>query len=163
MTGSRIGSPDAMTKDHARVYFPPPLIHGAGIVFGIGLDALFPMTFSAPGSTGLGGGLLIVALLIAAWGFRAFVHHHNPVAPHQPINGLMTGGPFRYTRNPLYLALALLHAGIGLVSGYVWMLLTLLPTLLIVRYYVIAREEAYLTRRFGAAYLDYQTRVRRWI
>ena len=58
--------------------------------------------------------------------------------------------------------MALLQAAIGLISGHAWVLIMLLPALAVVRYYVIAREEAYLTRRFGQAYLDYQARVRRW-
>lgn len=75
----------------------------------------------------------------------------------------MTTGPFRFTRNPLYLALALLHLGIACVSGLTWIMLSLPVAVLVVRYYAIRREEAYLTRRLGQAYLEYCGRVRRWL
>jgi len=149
--------------DHANVNFPPPLIHGAGVFSGVALATLFPLTVpSTAWILWLGAGLMVAALLIAGWAFREFGLHRNPVPPNQAVNRLMISGPFCFTRNPLYLALALMHAGLGLISNNVWLLLTLAPSLLIVRYYVITREEAYLTRRFGAAYRDYQARVRRW-
>ncbi len=150
-------------EDHANVHFPPPLIHGIGVLSGVALAALFPLTLpTSVWMPWLGGCLIAASLFIAGSAFREFSRHRNPVPPNQPINRLMTGGPFYFTRNPLYLALALLHAGLGLISSSAWLMLTLVPALLIVRYYVIAREEAYLTRRFGPAYHDYQTRVRRW-
>lgn len=149
--------------DHANVRFPPPLIHLAAVVVAVGIADAFPLALPATALlAGIGAGLLILSLFIAASAFRQFARSENPVPPNQPVNDLMDGGPFRFTRNPLYLALALLHAGIGLVSGEAWVLLTLLPALLVVRYYVIAREEAYLARRFGQDYLDYLARVRRW-
>gem|GEM_PF-56373 len=160
--GARVPGPDA--EDHAHVHYPPPLIHGVGVLGGVWLAAAFPL--AVPGSpwlTGLGACLMSAALFIAGWGFGEFARHRNPVPPNQPIKGLMTGSPFRFTRNPLYLALALLHSGLGLVSANVWLLITFVPALLTVRYYAIAREEAYLTRRFGAVYRDYQARVRRWL
>ena len=151
-------------KDHANVYFPPPLIHLSAILIAVGLAWRYPLALPTGAlSIGLGVVLLAVSMLIARAAFRQFSRNHNPVAPNKPIGDLMDGGPFRFTRNPLYVALALLQAGIGLISGSAWILLTLPPALLVVRYYVIAREEAYLTRRFGQAYLDYQSRVRRWL
>ena len=149
--------------DHANVHFPPPLIHLVSIMAAVGLAAFFPLALPASGlSVSLGSGLLILSLLIAGSAFRQFARNDNPVPPNQQITSLMKEGVFRFTRNPLYLALALLHIGIGLISGNAWVLITLLPALLVVRYYVIAREEAYLARRFGQEYLDYQARVRRW-
>jgi protein-S-isoprenylcysteine O-methyltransferase Ste14 len=157
-------TPGPEDEDHANVNFPPPLIHGLGVVAGIGLAELVLLVLPRLILLFvLGVGLLAVSMLISVSAFRQFGHKDNPVSPNQPVNGLMSSGPFRYTRNPLYLALALLHGGIGLVSGNAWILLTLLPALLVVRYYVIAREEVYLTRRFGQAYLDYQACVRRWL
>ena len=150
-------------EDHANVRFPPPLIHMVAIMAAVGIAALLPLALPPSGlSVGLGFGLLILSLLIAGSAFRQFAHSGNPVPPNQPVNDLMDRGPFRFTRNPLYLALALLQAAIGLISGNAWVLITLLPALLVVRYYVIAREEAYLARRFGQDYLDYQARIRRW-
>lgn len=149
--------------DHANVHFPPPLIHLIAVMAAIGVAAFLPLSLPRSGLlVGLGAGLLTLSLWIVGSAFRQFARSDNPVPPNRPINDLMDGGPFRFTRNPLYLALALLQAGVGLISGNGWILVTLLPALAVVRYYVIAREEAYLTRRFGQAYLDYQARVRRW-
>jgi len=153
-----------MKRDHANVYFPPPMIHLTAILAGAGVTEFYPLTI--PWQTAfaaLGTGLLAVSLLIAGSAFREFKHRNNPVPPNKPISQLMDGGPFRWSGNPLYLALSLLQAGIGLISGNGWMLIMLVPAVIVVRYYVIAREEAYLVRRFGQSYLDYQSRVRRWL
>jgi protein-S-isoprenylcysteine O-methyltransferase Ste14 len=151
-------------KDNANVQFPPPLIHAVAILFGIGLASYFPLSLPEPPLLiWLGIVLIGVSLPISGSAFRQFRRSRNPVAPNQPISGLMTGGPFRFTRNPLYLALAMLHSGIALITANTWILLALFPALLLVRYYVIAREESYLIRRFGDAYYEYQGRVRRWI
>jgi protein-S-isoprenylcysteine O-methyltransferase Ste14 len=110
----------------------------------------------------LGGVLSGIAIVLTLWGMWEFHTLDNPVAPNQPINQLMACGPYRFTRNPLYLSLILLQLGLGLIFLHGWMVLLLLPVVLIVRYYVVAREEAYLLRRFGAAYQAYQKQVRRW-
>ena len=162
-----VASPDPVhpgADDHARVGFPPPLIHLAAVLLAAGLATIWPLGLpSAPGLTVAGLLLVAVSVLFAAGALREFARHRNPVAPNRPVQGLMTGGPFRFTRNPLYVALALLQAGGALLAREGWVLLTLLPALVVVRYYVIAREEAYLARRFGAAYGEYRARVRRWI
>ena len=151
-------------SDHARVRFPPPLIHAVAVLAGLGLTWWRPLPLPGRWPLAVTGALLLLAAAgITLAAFREFRRHGNPVPPHKPVNCLMCGGPFRYTRNPLYLTLALGHAGLGLLLDNGWLLLTLPPALLVVRYYVIAREEAYLRRRFGQAYLDYQARVRRWL
>lgn len=155
---------DEKRDDHANVNFPPPLIHFIGVVAGLGIGEIYPL--HTPQSAllwWLGVGLIAATLVLAGMGFREFALVGNPVPPNRQIAGLMTEGPFRFTRNPLYLALSLLHAGIALVVSSVWLLVSLIPVLIFVRYYVIAREEAYLMRRFGQVYLDYQRRVRRWV
>ena len=150
-------------ENHANVHFPPPLIHLVAIMTTVGIDTLFQLALPAHGLLSmLGPVLMVLSVLIAGSAFRQFARNDNPVPPNQPVKGLMEEGAFRFTRNPLYLALGLLHAGIGLISGNAWVLITLLPALLVVRYYVITREEAYLARRFGQDYLDYKARVRRW-
>lgn len=149
--------------DHANVRFPPPLIHLIAVLAAVGLQRLTPLNLPVSWLlTGFGAGVMLLSLLLAGSAFSQFARSNNPVPPNQPVNGLMTQGPFRFTRNPLYLALALLQLGMGLMTGNGWILATLPPALLTVRYYVIRREEAYLTRRFGLAYQDYQSRVRRW-
>lgn len=150
--------------DHANVHFPPPLIHFIFILITVAVNQFIPVALPrAVLLIGTGMGLIFLSILIAGSAFSQFAQSNNPVPPNQPVKDLMVQGPFRFTRNPLYLALALLQAGVSLVSGNGWILMTLPFVLLIVRHYVIGREEAYLARRFGQTYLDYQSRVRRWL
>jgi len=81
----------------------------------------------------------------------------------KPTTALVTEGPFRYSRNPIYLALTLLYVGVALLINALWILLLVVPAVLVLRYGVIAREEAYLTRKFGEAYRQYMAQVRRWL
>jgi protein-S-isoprenylcysteine O-methyltransferase Ste14 len=81
----------------------------------------------------------------------------------KPTTALVTEGPFRYSRNPIYVALTLLYVGVALLINALWILLLVVPAVLVLRYGVIAREEAYLTRKFGDAYRQYTTQVRRWL
>lgn len=83
-------------------------------------------------------------------------------AEARPTTALALGGPYRFTRNPMYLGLASLHLGAALLFDSFWVILTLPPVLWVVRRAVIDREERYLEARFGGAYLDYKRRVRRW-
>jgi protein-S-isoprenylcysteine O-methyltransferase Ste14 len=84
------------------------------------------------------------------------------VRPDRSASALLTGGPFRFTRNPLYLSLALLHTGLALLANALWPALMLVPVLLLIRYHVIAREERHLLARFGPDYQAYRQAVRRW-
>jgi len=81
----------------------------------------------------------------------------------RPSSTLVTGGIHGWSRNPIYVGMFLLYAGIGLVVRSPWILILTLPLAITIRYGVVAREEAYLERRFGDAYRDYKTRVRRWL
>jgi len=81
----------------------------------------------------------------------------------KPTTALVTEGPFRYSRNPIYVALTLLYVGVALLINALWILLLVVPALMALRYGVIAREEAYLTQKFGDAYHQYTTQVRRWL
>ena len=76
---------------------------------------------------------------------------------------LVTGGIYRHTRNPLYVALALVYAGIAVAADSLWALMFLAPCLGVIRYGVIAREEAYLERKFGEEYRRFKSAVRRWL
>jgi protein-S-isoprenylcysteine O-methyltransferase Ste14 len=85
------------------------------------------------------------------------------VDPRQPATALVSQGPFRLTRNPLYLSLTLLYAGIALVVNSLWPILLLPGALIMIRYGVINREERYLERTFCEQYLSYKAKVRRWV
>ena len=83
--------------------------------------------------------------------------------PRKPTTAIITTGPYRYSRNPSYVSLTVLYLGIAIASDSVWVLAALIPTLLVMHYGVILREEHYLAEKFGEAYLQYKRSVRRWL
>lgn len=106
---------------------------------------------------------MIGGVLLSRSFFGSFKRAGTPVNPGRSVTNIVTEGPYRYTRNPAYLAFAAIYAGVAtLRNGFPAMLL-LPPTLLIVQRGVIEGEERYLTRKFGEEYLRYKARVRRWI
>jgi protein-S-isoprenylcysteine O-methyltransferase Ste14 len=158
------GSNSASDRDLAGVIAPPPLIFLAGLALGFGLEALLPGT-SLPDALSwlLGGALVLAGMALLASFVRAFGRADTAVAPYSPTTAIVTTGPYRLSRNPGYLGMALIYAGIAVLSQALWVLLPLPLVLAIVDRGVIAREERYLERKFGSGYLDYKGRVRRWI
>jgi len=156
------------TRDIAGVIAPPPLIYLAFLVIGLVSSRLWPLAAfgdSVPGSVRIPLGALLVAagLAAAVTGFRQFRAAGTEVNPHRPTTALVSGGLYRFSRNPLYLALTSIYAGIASAADSLWALLLLVPALIVMRYGVIAREEAYLERKFGEAYRHYKQAVRRWL
>ena len=82
---------------------------------------------------------------------------------HQPTTRIVAAGPYRFTRNPIYTGMFLLLTGLAIGFDSLWLIIALAPFYLVIRYGVVAREEAYLERKFGSTYLDYKARVRRWV
>jgi protein-S-isoprenylcysteine O-methyltransferase Ste14 len=99
----------------------------------------------------------------AFWASRQMKRAGTNVNPDKPTIAIVTAGPYRYTRNPMYLSLCLLHLGIGLLINGVLPVLFTVPLALTLHFGVIKREERYLAAKFGEPYLAYQRRVRRWI
>ncbi len=146
------------------VRVPPPLVYLAAIVIGAAIDRLVPVRILGSAVAGwVGGALVLLAPAITGLSVRELRKAKTTVRPDRPAAALVTIGPFRHSRNPMYLALSLLHAGIGAWMNSVWVVALLIPTLVWMRRSVIAREERYLTEPFGRAYLDYRARVRRWL
>jgi protein-S-isoprenylcysteine O-methyltransferase Ste14 len=106
---------------------------------------------------------VLVSLPLALTTFRVLSRAHTPVDPRRPTTALVTEGPFRYSRNPIYVALTLLYLGVAFLVNALWILLLAMPALVVLHYGVIAREEAYLARKFGTAYHQYTAQVRRWL
>ena len=153
------------TTDKAGVIAPPPLLFAGAVAIGLALHHwVFPIGFGfPPGIRYASGGLLIVAALaIALSAIRLFGKAGTHVEPWKPSTALVTGGVYRYTRNPMYLGMALMHVGLSLIFDSVTLLLMLVPFLAVIRYGVIAREERYLTAKFPTDYPAFQKRVRRW-
>jgi protein-S-isoprenylcysteine O-methyltransferase Ste14 len=106
----------------------------------------------------VGWPLIGCGVLIAGWWRKTMRDADAPVRTDRPVPRLTTAGPFGYSRNPAYLSLAMIYAGIAVLRNSLWAIL-FLPLVL----YVIGREERYLERTFGEEYLAYRRRVRRWV
>jgi protein-S-isoprenylcysteine O-methyltransferase Ste14 len=149
--------------DTAQVLVLPPLLYGAACVVGLLLHVAFPvLILSNTLARGIGVGCVLVSLLPVLTTLRVLSCAHTPVDPRRPTTALVTEGPFRYSRNPIYLALTLLYLGVAFLVNALWILFLIVPALVVLRYGVIAREEAYLARKFGTAYHQYTAQVRRW-
>jgi protein-S-isoprenylcysteine O-methyltransferase Ste14 len=145
----------------------PPFLYLACLVLGFALDRLLPLPLTFPEVTSVrwtaGGGLIAVGLAIMAAAIRNFTRAGTPVPSNQPVRALVTTGIHGWSRNPIYVGMILLYAGIGMAARSPWALILALPLIIILRYGVVAREETYLERRFGDAYREYKARVRRWL
>jgi protein-S-isoprenylcysteine O-methyltransferase Ste14 len=151
-------------RDTAGVIAPPPLIYLGALGVGFGLDAVIGSgSLPSPVAIPAGSALLIAGAGLLGSFARAFLSAETPIDPGTPSTAIVTNGPFRLTRNPAYLGMALTYAGIAIVSNAPWALVPLPVAIAIIDRGVIAREERYLERRFGAPYTDYKRRVRRWI
>lgn len=155
----------AAAPDHAEVRILPPLLLLGSILLGVVLHWLWPLGFAAGGGVRVlvGLALLGAGIAAAAWSIVWMRRTKQDPDPREPTPELILGGPFRFSRNPIYVGMALVQTGVGIALGNAWVLLLLPPTLLVLVRGVIEKEEAYLARKFGAAYADYRARVRRWI
>lgn len=151
-------------RDSAGVVAPPPLIYLGGLAVGFALEALLPGSSVPDAVQWILGGVLLVAGLALLGSFNTAFHRKGTaVEPWKPTTAIVTTGPYRLTRNPAYLGMALVYIGIALLADALWVLVPLPVVLLIIDRAVIAREERYLERKFGQEYLDYKGRARRWI
>ena len=151
-------------QDKAGVIAPPPLIYLGALIFGLLLSRRFPMGFlPSRAARGLGWPLLGGGVLLLGWFERAMRQADTPTSPYKPVERIATEGPFRYTRNPGYLAMTLIYAGIACLTNALWAILLLPVALLVIQRGVIEREERYLEAKFGEEYLSYKAQVRRWI
>jgi protein-S-isoprenylcysteine O-methyltransferase Ste14 len=157
-------SQSAPERDISGVIAPPPLIFLAGLGLGFALEALLPGS-SVPDALGwiLGGALLLAGIVLLFLFEREFQRKKTAANPWRPTTAIASDGPYRFTRNPAYVGMALVYVGIALCSQALWVLLPLPVVLAIIDRGVIAREERYLERKFGQEYLDYKGRVRRWL
>ncbi|MEE8559881.1 MAG: isoprenylcysteine carboxylmethyltransferase family protein [Alphaproteobacteria bacterium] len=151
-------------KDLAGVIAPPPLIYLAFLLLGVGLDYVWPVAV-IPEGVQYPAGFLLIALGLALFGaaVRRFGKAETSVQTRKPTTAIITDGPFRFSRNPIYLAMSLSYAGIAIAADNLWILGLLVPALAVIRCGVISREERYLERKFAEEYLRYKASVRRWL
>jgi protein-S-isoprenylcysteine O-methyltransferase Ste14 len=160
-----MASEERKPADTAHGLAPPPLIFLGALFVGAILERLWPIPLRIPSVPIRVAGICLILMGLALSG--AVVVHFGragtPVTPWRQSRRLVTSGPYRFSRNPDYVGQALLAIGIALAFQLPWVLVTLVPALLLVRYGVIAREERYLQRLFGLEYRHYCERVRRWL
>ncbi|RUT89737.1 isoprenylcysteine carboxylmethyltransferase family protein, partial [Mesorhizobium sp. USDA-HM6] len=116
-----------------------------------------------PLTMALGIVLAALAIAIIAWGRMTMQRGGTNIDPTKPTLAIVTGGPFGFSRNPLYVGLMALLLGIGLIFDTWWGVLALVPVFLILHSGVVLREEAYLERKFGEPYRAYKASVRRYL
>ena len=162
MTTSNSNHSEDRHGPNVRVH--PPIIFAISILAGIGLNNLWllemPLGFHG---RGYGSIIILLAILIAAWSLLKFHRANTDVRPDKPDSALITTGPYRFSRNPLYIVLTLAQITTAVWLNNLWVLLLVLPSIVVVTHYAIAREERYLEQLFGQKYLDYKQRVRRWL
>jgi protein-S-isoprenylcysteine O-methyltransferase Ste14 len=146
----------------------PPLVYASAIAAGALLTWLRPLPFSLlpfalPAASAIGGIVLLAAVLLFVASVRALGIAGTPVPGNQPTTSMVRTGPYRFSRNPIYVAFFLLQLGIALWIGSLWMLATLIPAAALVAGIVVRREERYLEGRFGPQYSSYRASVRRWL
>jgi protein-S-isoprenylcysteine O-methyltransferase Ste14 len=149
------------------VRYPPPLAFAIPFTIGWLLNFASPMPILGPGARAVnwiaGAGLIVLGLGLALWAGRTFHRAGTPVNPFEPSSSLVRQGPFRFSRNPIYLGMALLYVGGCVLGNMFWPLLFLPISLGLIHFTVIRREESYLSSMFGPAYDEYRRQVRRWI
>jgi len=153
-------------KNHPGIYIPPPIIYAAFFFFSIFLQLLKPINsdwLSNPIMHVLSFALLLLFFLFSFPSFRLFFVSNNTLLTIKPATSLMTRGIYRISRNPMYVSLICLYLALAIWFGNSWTFILLPLLIYVVRYYIIGREEKYLTRRFGEEYESYQSKVRRWI
>jgi protein-S-isoprenylcysteine O-methyltransferase Ste14 len=151
-------------RDRADIILLPPLIYLIGLVIGFIIESWAPTSLGDRRMLSvLGVAGIVAGGLLGAWGDLTMKRSGTSPFPWKPTKAIVDTGPYRFTRNPLYVAQALMHAGVAALGDSTWALAALVPVLVVVRYGVIKPEEEYLTRKFGEAYVGYTRRVRRWL
>ena len=154
----------ATSTDKPGVAAPPPLLYGGAFVLVLVFRWFWPMPiFGHAVALWLGLALLVLGFGIAAWGIRTMQAVGTNVNPALPTTAIVASGPFRFSRNPLYLALTLLYLGLTLAFNTWWGIVVLVPVLIIMHRGVVLREERYLEQKFGETYRQYRSKVRRYL
>ena len=107
--------------------------------------------------------VIVLALALFAWAIVTMTRAGSNVPTNLPTTIIVESGPYRFTRNPIYLCMFLGLIGLAIAFDNLWLLMTLVPFALVIRFGVVAREEGYLERKFGDVYRGYRSRVRRWL
>jgi protein-S-isoprenylcysteine O-methyltransferase Ste14 len=150
--------------DHPGVIALPPLLFLGFLAGGVVLNLLRPLPIATSIATRIAGGVLVlIGLSLAIWGRKTMTRSGTNVNPRQPTTALVLTGPFRYIRNPLYVAMFLMYTGLALLINTAWMIVLIAILFPLMHWGVVLREERYLERKFGEAYSRYCAVTRRWV
>ena len=155
---------DSKTHSGPGVVIPPPVIYISALVIGVGLNYLLPLS-PLPGlwASVAGAVLILASIAIMPPVLLRFRRAGTTLNVHKAASALITDGPYRFSRNPIYVSLTLLYVGLGAFFNNAWILILVAPVLLIMDRWVIRKEERHLEEKFGEAYRQYKSVVRRWI
>jgi protein-S-isoprenylcysteine O-methyltransferase Ste14 len=149
------------------VRFPPPFLFALGFAAGLGLHRAVPLPLLPDGPTALtvwlGWALVALGLVVLFWALFTFRAARTSVLPHRPARVVVEAGPYRFSRNPMYVGLGLLYLGLALWLDRLWPVLLLPLVYGLLWALVVRREERYLEAAFGEGYAAYRRRVRRWV
>lgn len=151
-------------QDAPGILLPPPLTYLVALIAGLILDKRSHLPFLPRGvARALGWPLLFGGVLLNGWFYFTMRRADTSIDPREPVSKLTTDGPFRYTRNPAYLSMTMVYAGTASIRNASWAILLLPAVLFVIQRDQIGREERYLERVFGEEYLQYKSKVRRWV
>ena len=141
----------------------PPIVFLCAILLGIAVNRAWPLHFVSPSVRLLGPLVTAFAVVLFLLSYREFRAAGTPVRGSERTNTIVRTGPYRFSRNPIYVAFILFVLGLSVWLNNLWLLVTLVPAVGIIAMVVIPREERFLGRNFNDQYSSYKDRVRRWL
>lgn len=142
----------------------PPFVYLGSIALGMALHLVWPARFAYPSlGTPVGAMVTLLAVVLFVSAVRTFRAAGTPIPGNRPTTTIVRAGPYRFTRNPIYLAFSLFQLGLSLWINSLALLITLVPAVALMSLVVIPREERYLEARFPSEYMSYKASVRRWL
>jgi len=153
--------------DSPGVHLPPPFIFVAAVGGGIMLHRAVPLPLlpASLRAAAVAAGWLLLAggLVVSIQAILSFRRARTSVMPNRPARRLVTHGPYRFSRNPMYMSLTMQGLGLSFLVNTLWSVLFLFPGLVALYFLVVRSEERYLGKTFGEEYAAYRSRVRRWL
>ena len=160
---SQVNPAIAVGPDHPDLPVKPPLVWLVALLLGWWLHRFMPLPARGNGIAWAGLIAVAVGVVLAVWSVLTLRAARTPVEPWKATRSIVERGPYAFSRNPIYLAFALVVLGLGIWINRLAVVAMVVPALLITDRVIVRREERYLTRKFGESYLTYRQRVRRWI
>jgi protein-S-isoprenylcysteine O-methyltransferase Ste14 len=152
------------SADRPGIVAPPPVLYLGALAAAFLLRWFWPLPFwGREVAVWVGIALVLVGLAIGVWGRQTMVRAGTNVDPRRPATAVVTSGPFRFSRNPLYVGLTLIYLGITIALDTAWGFVLVVPLLVVMHQGVVRREERYLERKFGDGYRQYRAAVRRYL